>query len=164
MADILEETANRKNTIRLTDNPAAYARQRMAEKAAAMNLAGVLQSRIEIVSEALWKFVELCYLADTDGRFANVDYRTYRLLLPAPWGRAGYAKWELRQHEATVLRKILMNRIQHSAQQRAPLFDYGNGIWYLNANSYPEYVRARVYLERKPLTLQEWRENCSCVR
>ena len=154
----LLDVQQRKHEIRTLEAPAVYVRQRMTETIARLNLAGVLTKQVEAANEALCAFVELCYLADTDGDFANIDRRTYRLLRPAPWGRAGYNRWGLRQHEATKLRHILMERLKRTGgKQLPPLFDYGNGVWYLNTRDYPEIARAKLYLQRKPVTLVEWR-------
>jgi hypothetical protein len=67
--------------------PGRAIKQRMAEAAAELSRAGDNQQRVELLQEAVLAITKLCYDADPDGQPANLDSRTYRLLVPAPWGQ-----------------------------------------------------------------------------
>jgi hypothetical protein len=160
--DVLE----RKPDVRLS-RPREYVRQRIAESAAALNLAGQMAARVELVSEALSRLTELLYQCDSDGVPANIDAVTYRLLIPAPWGSRGWRLWGLRSWEAETLRRILRER-QNSwtAGQRPPLYTYDDGArtWHLNAQDYPTLQAAHWWLTKSPITIKEWRQYAKLYR
>lgn len=156
------------NIIRLTDRkqdirgagPSAYVKQRIAEAAESLNLAGTLAARVELANEALCRLVELMYLADIDGRPANADASTGRILIPLPWGSAGWRHWGLRYHEAVVMRSILLGRqAAYKSTQAPPLFVYDGDMrcWMLNARDYDTYHRAQGWLHLGQFTLAEWK-------
>lgn len=159
MTNVLRLT-DRKNEIRSAPGPGAYVKQRIADAADALSLAGTLAARCELANEALCALVELCYQADADNRAANVDLVTLRLLIPAPWGSSGWKRWGLRGHEATVLRRILLARQNNWKQGRAaPLFTYDPDCryWTLNIHDYPRIIEAQAWLRSNAITLTEWR-------
>jgi hypothetical protein len=114
-----------------------------------------MAARVELVNEALCRLTELAYEQDADGVWANVDSVTYRLLIPSPWGSVGYKTWNLRQHEANTLRKILQTR--QPAGKRPPLFTFDQQSWFVNMHDYSQLGHAQWYLEKTPITLKEWR-------
>jgi hypothetical protein len=146
--------SERKPEIR-ESRPREYVKQRIAESAANLSRAGVLAARVELINEALCRLAELAYELDTDGTLANVDSVTYRLLIPAPWGRSGYIRWGLRQHEATTLRAIL--RTRQASPSRPPLFTFDAQSWYVNMYDYNTLQTAQWWLQKSPITLKEWR-------
>lgn len=154
MTNILRMT-DRKNEIRGA-GPGAYVKQRIADAADKLSLAGTLAARVELCNEALSKLVTLCYELDTDGLAANVDIVTYRILIPLPWGSAGWRRWGLRYHEALVLRAIMLAR---QGGQPAPLFVYDDGarMWCLNVMDYRGPKAAQAWLHAAPVTLAEWK-------
>jgi len=131
-------------------------RQRIAQAAADLNRAGTMAAHCEVVNEALLALVGILYQRDEDKCPANVDRVTGRLLIPAPWGAAGWKRWGLRKWEAEVLRKILRSRVQG---QRYPLFDYSEAqrYWLLNMVTYNSQRLALAYLQTEPISLIEWR-------
>lgn len=154
--------------LRLTDRkaevrasgPGAYVRQRIAEAAEGLNLAGTLAARVELANEALCRLTELMYIADTDGAPVHVDPVSLRICVPLPWGSAGWRRWGLRAHEATVLRRILLSRqASHKEGQRPPLFVYDADLryWTLNAPDYPSHQAAAFWLRGSAIKLAEWR-------
>ena len=150
---------DRKETIRQA-HPAGHVRQRIADAAEQLNLAGRLAERVELVNEALCKLTTLLYLPDSDGRAANVDSVTFRLLVPAPWGSRGWRRWGLRAHEAETLRCVLLDRQRsHRVGARSPLFTYDvdTRSWYLNVGDYPRVDAALLWLRHSAITLAEWR-------
>jgi len=154
---MISELIDRKVLIR-GSSPTAHVRQRLQQAATDLNRAGLLQAQCELMNEALCRFTTMVYQRDTDGTWANIDARTGRLLVCAPWGNSGWKRWGLRQWEAVVLRAVLMSRFKEST--RPPLFDYSDHTksWYLNANSYPTLDVAQTYLERSTIALGEWRQ------
>ena len=137
---------DRKETIRQA-RPAGYVRQRLADAAEQLNLAGRLAERVELVNEVLCSLATLLYLPDSDGRPANVDSVTFRLLVPAPWGSRGWRRWGLRAHEAETLRCVLLDRQRsYRTGQRPPLFTYDadSRSWYLNVGDYPRVYAAML--------------------
>ena len=159
--DIIERT----QTIReLASNPDKAIKQRMAQAAAELSRAGSNQTRVELLQEAVLAMTKLCYEADPDGQPANIDSRTYRLLVPAPWGRAGWKRWGLRAWEAEILRQILIVRCQ--MRRVEPLFDYNTEArtWHVNMQHYSRLDLALMYWKQNPITLKEWRRFADVYR
>lgn len=154
------ELIERKNTLRnglAADN---YVKQRIAETADKLSLSGILAARVEIANEALYNLIMLCYEVDTDGLCCNVDLVTYRILIPLPWGAAGWRKWGLRYHEAIVMRSIMLARQKPKTGATIPLFVYDGGsrTWHLNVQDYPSPKVAKAWLAASQITLQEWKQ------
>ncbi len=147
---------DRKHEIRTLPEPATFVKQRIAQAAQDLNRAGDMQCHVEIANEALCKFAGILYQKDSDGTFANIDNRTHRLLVPAPWGKRGWKYWGLRHWEATILRSVLISRL---AEPRPPLFDYNahTQTWYLNVADYKTLDAANYVLHRCAITVSEWR-------
>lgn len=153
MADFLDSTLTAIQELRHAETPGAFLKQRMAASADSMNNAAKIQGAIEIANEALCKLTSILY--ETIDRIpVNVDAKTYRLLVPAPWGDSGYSKWGMRATEARILRSVLMWRA-HS-DPRSALFDYADRRWFLNATTYKSSSAALAYLKEKPITAKEW--------
>jgi hypothetical protein len=138
--------------------PARFGRERIAEAADAINRAGDMQLRVELANEALAALCVVLYQADADGRTPNLDRLTWRLLVPAPWGRGGWKRWGLRAWEADCLRGILMIRCEMIRHQN--LFDYNAAgqTWHIDLKTFPTLETAMQYLKRYPITLDEWRK------
>lgn len=159
--DIIERT----QTIReLASNPDKAIKQRMAQAAAELSRAGSNQTRVELLQEAVLAMTKLCYEVDPDGQPANIDSRTHRLLVPAPWGRAGWKRWGLRAWEAEILRQILIVRCQ--MRRVEPLFDYNTEArtWHVNMQHYSRLDLALLYWKQYPITLKEWRRFADVYR
>lgn len=155
----LLQVVDRKNEIRAAALPAGMVKQRIAQAAQDLNRAGNMALHVELANEALTKFVIMLYYKDQDGGWANIDGRTHRLLVPAPWGSAGWKYWGLRNWESRILRCVMLERVRDA--KRPCLFDY-NGearIWHLNVLDYPAIEAAQHYLQRSPITLAEWRRH-----
>lgn len=157
----LMQVVDRKNEIRTMAQPAGMVKQRIAQAAQDLNRAGNMALHVELANEALTKFTIMLYHKDQDGAWANIDGRTHRLLVPAPWGSKGWRKWGLRKWEGAVLRSIMLERVKDT--RRPCLFDY-NGearLWHLNVIDYGVFDAAQHYLNRSPITLAEWRKYAS---
>jgi hypothetical protein len=138
--------------------PKAFVRQRLADAANRLSLAGHLAARVELVNEALCRLVELLYQPDTDNLWANIDSTSYRLLIPAPWGAAGWRYYGLRKWEGRALNRILRTRLDAwTPAQRPPLFNYDAGCWYLNVPDYGTLDAALWWVKHSQITLKEWR-------
>jgi len=124
-----------------------------------LNRAGEIAQHVELANEALCRFTAMLYQRDPDGVYANVDQRTGRLLVPAPWGNAGWKLWGLRHWEAVVLRSVLMARV--ADRKRPALFDYNadSRTWFLNVGDYGVIEAATHYLQRATVSLTEWRQH-----
>jgi hypothetical protein len=68
--------------------PAASAiKQRLAQTATEFNLAGHMEAHLGIATSAIAALISVLYATEADGRPANYDSATYRILLrPLPWG------------------------------------------------------------------------------
>lgn len=153
----LMQTIERKQEMRVLPEPIQYAKQRMAQAAVELSKAGDMALHVELANEVLCKLVGILYQTDSDGVYANIDSATHRLLVPAPWGSAGWKKWGLRHWEATVLRGVLMGRLGQA--RHIPLFDYSDvhRNWFLNFASYRSIDKAHAYLKHCAVSLVEWR-------
>lgn len=144
--------------VRHGSTPDAYLKQRITQAAHALDRSGQLAARVAVANEALAKFTAILYSTDADGALPNIDRVTWRIRTPAPWGRSGWRKWELRAWESDVLRAILIER---SRQQggRPALFDYNDQsrTWHLNISDYKSYQVALFWLKREGVTLKQWR-------
>ncbi len=137
--------------------PTPNVKQRLAQAAQELSLAGANQARVELLNEAVLAMTSVLYDCDPDGIPANVDRTTFRILIAAPWGKAGWRSWGLRDWEAGILRQILIVRGQMRRVQ--PLFDYNDEsrTWHLNHADYPRLDIALIYWKAHPILLREWR-------
>jgi hypothetical protein len=137
--------------------PLPNVKQRMAQAAQELSLAGTNQARVELLNESVLALTKVLYDADPDGLLANVDRATYRILIPVPWGRAGWKRWGLRYWESEILRKILIVRCQ--MQRVQPLYDYNDEsrTWHINLSTYGRLDAALTHWKGNAITLREWR-------
>lgn len=156
----ITQVIDRKHEIRSLPEPPQNVRQRMAQAAEQISLAGVVAARVEVANEAIYRFAGILYQRDSDGAYPNLDAVTKRIIVAAPWGNVGWKRWGLRHWEARRLRKILLKRqAQFTPKQRPPLFafDVDGRFWYLNIHDYSTYEAAQHWLTRGSVTVQEWR-------
>jgi hypothetical protein len=154
----LEPLISRADEIRSGQSPDAYLKQRLAQAANALDRSGQLAARVAVANEALAKFTAILYSADADGALPNIDRVTWRIRIPAPWGRSGWRKWELRAWEADVLRSILIERSRQRGG-RPELFDYNvrARTWHLNIADYADFQSALFWLKHEAIKLSVWR-------
>ena len=154
----LKELVERVGDIRHAQ-PTQYVRERVQEAAQELSRAGDMQLRVELANEALMALTAILYDKDSDGKPANIDPVTWRLLIPAPWGRAGWRRWGLRAWEADTLRAVL--RVRCEMRRHTNLFDYNDPMrsWHVNVTDYPTVTAALTYLKTHPVTLTEWRQH-----
>ena len=128
-------TVERKSTI-IQSAPQRHSTLRHA--AESLSLRNVDAAIVELLNEAVARVALLCYERGDDGQLCNVDPATGRVLIPLPWGRAGYAKWGLTPSEGNVLRLIMLTR----QKRGVPLFGYDRSrrAWFLNLRDYDEAV------------------------
>lgn len=113
---------------------------------------------VELFSEAMQRLTLLAYERDGDG-YCNIDPVTWRVLIPAPWGRAGHRRWGMTRTESDVLREMVQCR-QLQTGDRPPglwLYDRARRSWRLNLFDYDEGVDGQRYWQRWPLTVPELR-------
>ncbi len=130
---------------------------------AAQNLSrrGVAAAKVELFNHVVAAAADLCLECDADGRPANVDAITGAVLVPLPWGEAGYRRWGLRVTECRQLRYILLRRADHD---RPPLFDYDASIRRWVFPSLWSRRTAGSYLSLQPITLTEYRAAWDATR
>lgn len=111
---------------------------------------------VELLNEALARLTMLCYERDDDGRLCNVDTANGRILLPLPWGRAGYAKWGLSPTEADIMRAIMFRR----QRLGVPLFffDRSRRSWFLNLADFPDGRVVIAQLKEWEISIDEYRQ------
>lgn len=129
-----------------------YARQREQIAADALNRLATEQRYVVACQDALLRLAELCYV-QVGSRYVNIDNLTWRILINVPWSSSGCALYGLRYWEARTLANIIMARC---SSRGAPLFDYGQRRWHLNATDYPNVESAIAYLDKRRLTVDEW--------
>ena len=125
-----------------------------AETLTRRNIAG---AEAELLSEALWRAVQVLYEQDSSGSLCNVDPVSGRVLLPLPWGRMGHRRWGLRYLESVVLRAILRDFQQAASEPPLLIYDPLSRGWYLNFFDYASHRQALGWLERHPITASAWR-------
>lgn len=153
MADFVEETLQTIQTIRQGQTPGPYIRQRIQISADNLSNKARVEGALAVVNEALNKLAAALY-ETVDFIPVNVDSRTYKILIPVPWGDSGYHIWKLRSTEARLVRWILMARCKRNPDQA--LFLFSNHYWYVNARIYSSAALAADYLKTYPITMREW--------
>jgi len=130
---------------------------------AAQNLSrrGVAAAKVELFNHVVAAAADLCLEYDADGRPANVDAITGAVLVPMPWGEAGYRRWGLRVTECRQLRYILLRRAE---RDRPPLFDYDAAMRRWVFPSLWSRRTAGSYLSLQPITLAEYRAAWDATR
>jgi len=137
----------------------ASIKQRIADTATEISLAGHSQAQLDIAITAIAHLLAKLYVTEADGSMANVDSRTGRILMrPLPWGESGAARWGLRRWEGQCLRRLMLDRV--GQRRRLPcLFDYNSEArqWHINTHDYPTGADAMEWLKRDGPKLSEWR-------
>lgn len=121
---------------------------------------GAMVAKVELANNALLAFVEVLFDVDDDQVYSNID-PTGRIMIPAPWGRAGGRHWGLRNTEQRAFSWLMRRRSQI---EESPLFVFDAEFrqWFVGAG----YNRrsALAYLRAFPVTLTEWRAAWAAVR
>jgi hypothetical protein len=131
--------------------------QRVAEALSRRNADAAI---VELFSEAVQRLTQLAYERDDDGAWSNIDAVTWRLLIPAPWGRAGHRSWGITSTESVVLREMIFSR-QAQEDGRGPglwLYDRARRAWRLNLFDYDQPADGLRYWQRWPLSVADYRE------
>ncbi|MCC6458796.1 MAG: hypothetical protein IT328_27880 [Caldilineaceae bacterium] len=149
-------TVERKSSIAQASPQRYTTIQRAAESLSRRNADAAV---VELFMEAMQRLCLLAYEVDVDG-FCNIDPVTHRLLLPAPWGRAGHKRWGIMPSESVVLREMIQQR-QIGHDGRAPglwLYDRTRRCWRLNLFDFDTVHDGQRYWQRWPLTVAEYRQ------
>lgn len=113
----------------------------------------------EYFNEAMQRLTLLAYERD-DAGYVNIDPVTCRLLIPAPWGRAGHRSWGITRVESDALREMIQCR-QPQTDSRPPglwLYDRTRRCWTLNVWDFDVVADGQAYWQRWPLTILEFRQ------
>lgn len=119
---------------------------------------------VELFMEAMQRLTLLAYEQDAHG-YCNIDPATAKLLIPAPWGRAGHQRWGLTHSESEVLREMVQQR-QIGRDGRPPglwLYDRTRRTWRVNLYDFDTLPDAQKYWKKWPLGVAEYRA-CRGVR
>lgn len=131
--------------------------QRVGELADNISRGAVIKSRIVLVNQAIAGLIDLLYEVDESGHPVNIDPITGRILVPVPWGEAGWRKWKLRRSEGRHLRKVLDRRMRTEERVAMFVYDGESNAWHL-ARRYGHKEAAFAYLQNNPITVAEWRQ------
>jgi hypothetical protein len=139
-------------------NPSLNPRQRTAAAAEEISLAADLQAQVDVAEASIVALINVLYATAADGRPANYDEVTGRILIPVPWGSGGWRRWGLRKWEAVCLRKIMMARSK--SRRPAPLFCYDKATrqWFVETEVYPDTESALRWLKDHTPNVAEWRQ------
>lgn len=113
---------------------------------------------VELMMEAMQRLTLLAYERDADG-YCNIDPVTSKLLIPAPWGRAGHQRWGLTHSESECLREMIQQR-QIGRDGRPPglwLYDRTRRVWRVNLYDWDALTDAQGYWKKWPLSVAEYR-------
>lgn len=148
----MSDLITRKGTIAQASPQRRTALRNAAES---LSLRNVDQAVCELLNEALARLILLCYEQNEHG-YCNIDGRTGRILIPVPWGKAGYAHWSLTPTEGDTMRRIMLTR----ARVGLPLFafDRGRRAWFLNLADFPEGAVVLAQLKEWEISVGEYRE------
>lgn len=141
-----------------TAQPERYTALRQA--AEALSRRNVDAAIVELFAEACQRLTQLAYERDDDGAWSNIDPVTWRLLIPAPWGRAGHRSWGITSTESVVLREMIQCR-QPQTDHRPPglwLYDRTRRCWRINLYDFDTLADGLRYWQRWPLGIGEYRE------
>lgn len=147
--DLFKRAYNLAHTVPDKLNP----QKRLTEAAEGLNRAGLHQLALTNATASLVALSKILFDLE-GGQFANIDPVTRRILIPVPWGAAGYKRWALRKWEGETLRAILMDRGEDDS--RPMLFLYDEGQWFVSPD-YDSYEAALAWIKEYGPTLEEWR-------
>jgi len=124
-------TIARKQSVGGVQPPRHTTIQRAAES---LSRRTVDMATCELLNEAHSRLIILCYQRHDSGQLCNVDDATGRILIPLPWGKAGYAKWGLTPSEGDWFRRIMFARQLGGV----PLFHFERSrrSWYVDIRTY----------------------------
>lgn len=136
-----------------------HSRQRLHDVSEQLTRKGMMNAQVMLTNSAVDKMIGLVYQTEPDGDFANVDMGDYRLLIAAPWGKAGHRYFGLYPTEMRIL-NAHMRAVQDDRNELryAPLFMYDNRHWYLNLHDYPDLAVAVNYWRKCKLSLAKWKD------
>lgn len=123
----------------------------LREVARNLSRRGLAAAKAELFNNALAALADLCMEWETADRRANVDVDG-RLLVPVPWGDAGYRVWGLRVTEARILRRIMLQRAAHAGALW--YYDVDGRCWLWNLEH--RKATAISYLTNHPVTVGEY--------
>jgi hypothetical protein len=151
---ILEKAVDRLREV-ASGQPSLQTRQRMRMEAEQITQTGAIAAHVAVMQEAIAKLLRMLYEIDADGTQANYDYDG-KILIPVPWGNAGWRVWGLRKWEADCLRRVLKSRLRKGYPTP---FDFSTTSlrWYLRIDLYPTLDHAIDWLQEDGIGIKEWR-------
>lgn len=130
--------------------------QRAAESLSRRNADAAV---VELFSEAMQRLTLLAYEQDAHD-YCNIDPVSHRLLIPAPFGRAGHKRWGITPSEAVVLREMVQQRQAQRADRPPGVWQYDRTrrCWCLNLFDFDTVQDGQRYWQRWPLSVMEYRQ------
>lgn len=124
------------------------------QAAEAIGRRNIATAKARTLEAAVNAFVDQLYDRDESGRWWNIDTEDGRILIPCPWGRAGYRYWGLRRGEGDILRMLAM----HWQTADNPPFVYSTMVrqWYLDIGAYRTPIDVARWLESHPVDAETW--------
>lgn len=154
----VEKAANEKATrawdIQAVSKVRRSASERLHEVARGISRKAMYEGVAGVCNAALASVVSVCY-DRLDGRLVNIDPVTWRILVPVPWGKAGYLRYGLRSTEAAVLRAILVARAEQDSHPALFVYDPDARRWLAVLADYRSAGMAETYLDRYPIQAPE---------
>lgn len=129
-------------------------RKRLQAQAEQISRLGDLQAHLDAVTASLVALSGILFDSE-NGRYVNIDPLTRRILVPVPWGSAGWKRWGLRKWEGGCLRKVLMDRLVGRQPLLFDYSDYPHG-WFVE-RGYNDSESVLQWLHKYGPTLDEWR-------
>lgn len=120
-----------------------------------LSLRNVDAAVCELMNEALTKLVHLLYEEDA-GCLYNVDQSTGRILIPLPWGKAGYKRWSIYPTESVILREILFGWEQEA--DTLLRYDRSRRSWFVDLVNYANFHLAKQWLVNHQVTVPLYRD------
>lgn len=128
-------------------------RQRLQVQAEQISRLGDAKAHLDAVIGSLVALAGILFDSE-NGHYVNIDPMTRRIIIPVPWGSAGWQRWGLRKWEGECLRRVLMGRLEG----RQPLlFDYSaypHG-WFVE-RGYDDRESVLQWLHKHGLSPDEW--------
>ena len=132
-----------------------HVQDRIGKAAVQLSKRADVKAKVELCNEVLCNLITQLYEKDSTGWYKNLEKKTYRINLAVPWGEKGWKQGGLRQAEARTLSKILRERV---TSEKVVLFDYNfhTREWFLVISSFRTKNAALNYVEKLPITMEEW--------
>ncbi len=130
-------------------------RQRIAQQAVALDHTATLQARFDVSISAMTALARALYTTDSAGYPHHTDHVTGRILVPVPWGNAGWRAWGLRKWEAQCLNQVL--RLMQRKGNVLFAYDQESRSWVVDMELFPTLEMAVLWIKDRGPSFSQWR-------